>query len=109
MHDALVARVLQGDGEASHAQRRAASDNAWPVPEEPMAEVVGKVARRAHRVTDADFAAARASGLGEAQLFELVVCAAIGQATRQYETALAALEAAAEPPGRSDRAPHDPR
>ena len=28
------------------------------------------------------------------QVFEIVVCAAVGQATRQYETALAALKAA---------------
>jgi hypothetical protein len=32
-----------------------------------------------------------ASGLGEDQIFELVVCAAIGQATRQYQSALGAL------------------
>jgi hypothetical protein len=38
--------------------------------------------------------AARVSGLSEDQVFEIVVCAAIGQATRQYDTALAALEAA---------------
>ena len=30
----------------------------------------------------------------EDQIFELVVCAAIGQATRQYDSALAALDAA---------------
>ena len=45
-------------------------------------------------VTDEDIAAARASGLSEDQIFEIVVCAAIGQAKRQYDTALEALEAA---------------
>jgi hypothetical protein len=40
-----------------------------------------------------DIAAARASGLSEDQIFETVVCAAVGQATRQYDTALAALKA----------------
>jgi len=30
-------------------------------------------------------------GLSEDQIFELVVCAAIGQATRQYQSALGAL------------------
>jgi hypothetical protein len=37
-----------------------------------------------------------ASGLSEDQIFEIVVCAAVGQATRQYDTAFAALEAATE-------------
>ena len=32
------------------------------------------------------------SGLSEDQIFELVVCAAIGQATRQYQSALGALD-----------------
>lgn len=30
---------------------------------------------------------------GEDQIFEIVVCAAIGEATRQYDTVLAALDA----------------
>jgi hypothetical protein len=34
------------------------------------------------------------SGLSEDQVFEIVVCAAIGQASRQYNAALGALEAA---------------
>jgi alkylhydroperoxidase family enzyme len=86
---ALVARVLEGDGRASHAQRRAAFDNTGLA--EPLSTLIDKVARYAYKVTDEDIAAARASGLGEDQIFELVVCAAIGQATRQYDTALAAL------------------
>jgi alkylhydroperoxidase family enzyme len=56
--------------------------------------LVDKVARHAHEVTDRDIAAAMASGLSEDQVFEIVVCAAIGQATRQYDAALAALETA---------------
>jgi hypothetical protein len=32
--------------------------------------------------------------LSEDQIFEIVVCAAVGQAARQHDTALAALEAA---------------
>ena len=53
-------------------------------------------ARRAHEVTDADIAAARAAGLSEDQVFEFVVSGAIGQAARQYDGALAALDAATE-------------
>lgn len=91
---ALIARILEGDGKASHAQRRAAFDNAG-LPE-PLNMLVNKVANRAYRVTDEDIAAARANGFTEDQIFELVVCAAIGQANRQHEIASAALKAATE-------------
>jgi hypothetical protein len=36
------------------------------------------------------------SGVDHGQPFEIVVCAAIGHATRQYDAALAALTAATE-------------
>jgi len=68
--------------------------------------LIDKVAKRAYTVTDEDIAAAMSSGLSEDQIFEIVVCAAVGQATRQYDTALAALNAATE---RSGHAPADPR
>jgi hypothetical protein len=89
--EALVARILQGDGKASLAQRRAAFANAGL--DKPLAMLIDKVARHACQVTDEDIAGARVFGLSEDQIFEMVVCAAIGQATRQYDTALAALEA----------------
>ena len=89
-HKAVIARILEGDGRASRAQRRAAFDNA-PL-SEPLATLIGKLTRLAHEVTDQDVAAARASGLSEDQIFEIVVCAAVGQATRQYHAALEALE-----------------
>jgi hypothetical protein len=73
---ALVARILEGDGRASHAQRRAAFDNAGLA--EPLSTLIDKVAKHAYKVTDEDIAAARASGLSEDQIFEIVVCAAIG-------------------------------
>ncbi len=101
---ALVARIKQGDGRASHAQRRAAFDNAGLA--EPLSTLIDKVAKHAYKVTDDDIAAARAAGLSEDQIFEIVVCAAIGQATRQYDTALAALDAATE---RNEHAPNNPR
>jgi hypothetical protein len=91
---AVVARILEGDGKASHAQRRAAFANGAPA--EPLRTLIDKVAKDASTVTDDDIAAAKASGLSEDQIFEIVVCAAIGQATRQYEAALAALEAVTE-------------
>jgi hypothetical protein len=86
---ALVARILEGDGRASHAQRRAAFDNAGLA--EPLSTLIDKVAKRAYKVSDQDISVARSLGLSEDQIFELVVCAAVGQATRQYDTARAAL------------------
>src|SRR5215510_9799649 len=91
---ALVARILDGDGRASQAQRRAAFNNAGL--SEPVSTLIDKVTKRAYKVTDEDIAAVRAAGLTEDQIFEIVVCAALGQATRQYDTAVAALDAATE-------------
>lgn len=93
-HNALVSRILEGDGSASQAQRRSAFNNDGL--DEPMRTLVSKVAEHPTNVNDEDFAAARASGLSEDQIFEMVVSAAIGQATRQYNAALAALDAATE-------------
>lgn len=89
---ALVTRILEGDGKASPDQRRAAFDNAG-LPK-PLSTLIDKVTKHAYQVTDEDIAAARAFGLSEDQIFEMVVCAAIGQAGRQYDQALAALAAA---------------
>jgi hypothetical protein len=90
---ALIARILEGDGRASPAERRAAFDNAG-LPD-PVKMLIGKVAKHAYKVTDDDIAAARSAGLSEDQIFELVVCAAVGQAARQYDAARAALVEAA--------------
>jgi hypothetical protein len=93
--DTLIARITEGPGTASAAERRAAFANAGLGG--ALASLIGKVAQHAYRVTDADVAAARATGQSEDQLFELVVCAAVGQATRQHDAALAALDAAMAP------------
>ena len=87
---ALVRRILEGDGNASQSDRRAAFNNTRLA--EPLGTLVDKVAKHAYRVTDEDITAAKVSGLSEDQVFEILVCAAIGQATRQYETAFAALK-----------------
>ena len=92
--EALVARILKGGGYASRTQRFAAFNNAGLAG--PVSTLIDKVAKCSYKVTDEDVAAAKAAGLSEDQIFELVVCAAIGQATRQYDTALAALMAASE-------------
>jgi hypothetical protein len=85
----LVERVLNAPGQASAQERARAFGNADIPP--PLRELIDKVATRPTQITDADFAAARASGFSEDQLFELVICAAVGQSERQYEAGLAAL------------------
>jgi len=89
---ALTNRILGGDGKSSPADRRAAFNNSGLA--EPIGTLVDKVAMHANWVTDQDIAAAIASGHSEDQVFEIVVCAAVGQANRQYESAFAALDAA---------------
>ena len=88
---ALIDRVTGTDGKAGTDQRKAAFAGTGPEGARPLVE---KVARHAYKVTDEDIAAAKAAGFTEDELFELVVCAAIGQANRQLETALAALDEA---------------
>ena len=92
LHNSIVARVLEGKGRASTDIRRRAFDNRG-LPE-PISQFVEKVANHARSVTDADIEALRKTGLSEDQVYEIVVCAALGQATRQYQSALAALSAA---------------
>jgi len=89
---AVVARVLEGEGHASPAERRAAFNKAGLA--EPLRSLIEKIALHPSRVTDEDIATVLASGLSEDEVFEMVICAAVGQATRQYETALAVLGAA---------------
>jgi alkylhydroperoxidase family enzyme len=89
---AVIRRILEGEGESSRHERKAAFDDAG-LPE-PLLNLAHKVAVESRKVTGNDMAAARAAGFSEDQIFELVICAAIGQANRQYETAMAALDAA---------------
>jgi hypothetical protein len=89
---ALLRRILEGAGEATPSERRAAFQNNGLT--EPLNGLADKVARYAYKVTDQDIIAARMSGLNEDQIFEIVVCAAVGEASRQYDSAIAALEAA---------------
>ena len=105
-HKAVVTRVLEGNGSAARAERRAAFENAGLA--EPLCTLIDKVARQPTRVTDEDVAVVLASGTSEDHLFELVVCAAIGQATRQYETALDALAEAVTGEKGNEYASQDP-
>ena len=90
-----VERALTGAGTADPAARRAAFDHATPTgPAQPLLD---KVARNAWKVADEDVAAAARGGVSEDQIFELAVCAAYGAATRQLQSALAALDAVTDP------------
>ena len=88
-HRALEKRILYGEGKASPEQRLRAFGNAGL--SGPLGGLLGKVAARPAQVTDADFAAARVADFSEDELFELVICAAVGQSARLYDTGLAAL------------------
>jgi alkylhydroperoxidase family enzyme len=92
LRKAAVERAVGGPGKASAEIRRAAFDNAR-VPASAAA-LVDKIARAPWTVGDEDVAAARAAGLSEDEIFEITVCAAYGQATRQLEAGLAALATA---------------
>ena len=52
------------------------------------------VRERAWEIADEDVKAAIDAGLGEDEVFEMVVCAALGQAQRQLDAACRALDQA---------------
>jgi alkylhydroperoxidase family enzyme len=85
LHQALVDQVLRGDD----GRRAQAFHNEGLPPS--LASLIDKVARRPAQVTAADIAAARASGFSEDELFELIVCAAVGASSRLYDAGLSAL------------------
>jgi hypothetical protein len=88
----VVERVLRGPGSAPSAARQAAFDNR--AVDGRTAALVDKVSRRAWTVTDEDVAATTRAGVSEDEIFELTVAAALGQASRQLDAALAVLDAA---------------
>jgi hypothetical protein len=89
---ALIERVLDGAGAAPQSGRQAAFENMGLG--DPLKTFIQKVATQATGVTDRDIAVVLASGFTEDQIFEIAICAAVGQSTRQYESARAALDSA---------------
>ncbi len=92
--EAVTQRVLTGPGKTSTAVRRAAFDNTGVA--EPARALIDKVAKTAWKITDADFAPVKAKQTDD-EIYEQVVAAAMGQATRQLDAALAALDEATKP------------
>jgi hypothetical protein len=88
-HEALVHGILDKEAETPRDSRQRAFHNAG-LPE-PLSTLIAKVATASTTVTHADIAAVKSAGCSEDEIFELVICAAVGQATRQYEAGLAAL------------------
>lgn len=82
-------RVIEGEGVTPVELRRAVRANEGLGG--ALQPLVEKVVHRPSEVTDGDVAAARAEGLSEDAIFELVVCAAWGEAERQLTAALEAL------------------
>ncbi|MEU8301317.1 hypothetical protein AB0C04_29010 [Micromonospora sp. NPDC048909] len=88
-HLALVDRIVHGAGRAP-TEQRAAAFAGDPLPP-PLDTLLNKVTARPVRVTEAEIATAKAAGYTEDELFELVVCAAVGHSARLYSAGLAAL------------------
>lgn len=89
LYEQLIESVLQGTGDSTREQRRAAFDNDGL--SQPLDSLIEKVAHEAYKVNDSDIDSAKAAGNSEEQLFELIICGAVGQASRQYKSGLAAL------------------
>ena len=97
---ALISRILDGAGEATSELRRAAFDNT--ALEEPLRSFIARVATDPVMVADEHFATLKMAGFSEEQLFELTICAALGEASRHYDASLLALDAATATEGKSD-------
>ena len=97
--DSLETRILRGDEPfGPRAETRRVREF---VTRRAAKGLTNKVARHACKVTDEDFAGMKAAGLTEEEIFEIVVCAAIGQATRANAT-VGSRPLRRRRPGRSD-------
>lgn len=97
LYQALTDCVLKGKGYSTPQDRKAAFDNENV--QQPLQSLIEKVAHQAFKITDQDIEKPKRAGFSEDQLFELIVCAAVGQASRQYDSGLAALAEAKKEKG----------
>jgi hypothetical protein len=98
LREAVTKQTIEGPGASTVEDRRAAAANDGVV--ESRRAFVDKVANRAYEITDDDIASLKQAGISEDEIFELAVCAAIGQATRQLDAAMAALDEAEKVPAK---------
>jgi hypothetical protein len=91
--EATIRTATEGPATSSPDERRAAFAHRTADVPEPARALLAKVVAKPTDVTDADVRDA-AAALGDDRVFELVVCAALGEASRQLDAALAALDAA---------------
>ena len=101
LREAVVDRAVRGPGVASAASRQAAFANQDVDPR--ARALVDKITRHAWKVTSADVSAVTAAGVREDEVFELAICTALGQATRQLNAALSALDEATHSTERRER------
>ena len=94
LRNALLAAVLEGNRTTTPAQRQAAFSNRGLA--EPLKTLIAKVVNNSRAIDNRDTYDAKQSGLSEDQIFELVVCGAIGEASRQYDSAMTVLESIAD-------------
>jgi len=85
----LITQIQDGQGKATSNLRKSAFNNSNL--NEPLKSFVDKVANCAYKITDSDIASLIKSEISEDEIFELAICASVGQSTRQYENALKAL------------------
>jgi hypothetical protein len=90
--EGLERHILTAEGTAP-TDLRAKAFAGQDLPD-PLTALLEKVAKQSYQVTDADFARALAAGYTEDQLFELVICAAVGESRRLYSSGLGALNEA---------------
>ena len=84
--------ILEGEARTTREERRRAYDGEGA--DGAVARYIAKVRDAAYKVVDEDVAALREAGLDDDRIFELTVATAVGQATRQYDAAVAALDEA---------------
>jgi alkylhydroperoxidase family enzyme len=82
--------ILGTPGETSSALRAAAAKNSGDLPGD-LAAYIDKVHRHAHRITDEEVAALRASGRSDDAIVELTWAAAVGAASAHFAAAARAL------------------
>ena len=86
---ALRSAVLETPG-ASRPAERSAAEAGRPTGT-AADDYLGNVRGASYRIVDADVDALRSAGLAEDAIFELTLAAALGEATRRFDLALAAV------------------